>query len=444
MAKNNKRNHRKVVARRKTRQKNAAISAKLQSEKELFDFYSEGHNILPMPTLVDALSNQKDEGQYSEIEKNILDCFEKDIEKISKENHVSDQYIPDNVISFIIPLDFHIPLNSPYNAVSISLDKTLINEVCCTTVVSEVLPVGTAPIKISYLVVSICKDSASLAFKKKVSSEMLSVYEEAIRICNDMIASFQATSFRHNHYFHPITVLSAPSVVKYFIFNRKTKKILSRNNFNVHGNIYSEVFSSFPNTDEELALFRSAHVNKTFSNDKIFKLVSKIQEAVNLRCLGFYNESIIASDNFVEMSLGYLYCEIRIALGGERDTIYKDFSKIETMSELWQELKDLLSYPSVTKLKNDINFNDWSKYCRKRRDNLTHRFLTEDYNGVESLEAAYYSSGLIRKLCSIINSKIKVSDYPLSDKLEFLSRATLFAKNLYENGEKHGSPKTAI
>ena len=80
MAKNNKRNHRKVVARRKTRQKNAAISAKLQSEKELFDFYSEGHNTLPMPTLVDALSNQKDEGQYSEIEK----IFWTVSEKISK------------------------------------------------------------------------------------------------------------------------------------------------------------------------------------------------------------------------------------------------------------------------------------------------------------------------------------------------------------------------
>lgn len=444
MAKNNKRNHKNVVARRKTRQKKTAMSAILRSEKELFDFYSEGHDVLPMPTLVDALSNQKDEGQYSEIEKNILDCFEKDIEKICKENCVNDQYIPDNVVSFIIPLDFHIPLNSPYNAVSISLDKTLINEACCTTVVSKIILVGTAPIKISYLIVSICKDSASLAFKNKDSAKMLNIYEEAIKTCNDMISSFQATSFRHNHYFHPITVLSAPSVIKYFIFNRKIKKILARENFNVHGNIYSEIFNSSPNTDEELALFRSSHINKTFSNDKIFKLVSKIQEAINLRCLGFYNESIISSDNFVEMSLGYLYCEIRIAAGDEKDTIYKDFSKIEKISELWHKLKELLNYPSNTKLKNDINFNDWSKYCRKRRDDLTHRFLTGDFNGVESLEAAYYSSELIRKLCNIINAKIKTPNYPLSDKLEFLSRATLFAKNLYENGEKHGSSKTAI
>lgn len=426
-----------MIKRRKIRQEEAITFARAQREKDLFKFYSDGYKKIPMPTLVDALSDQEDTGCAPEIEKNIINFFNDDIDKVSREKHLSDKCIPSNVISFIIPLDFHIPLNSPYSAVSMKMDEELIKDVWCATIVSKVLLVGTAAIKVSYLIISICRESASLAFKDKSESMMLEVYERAIEICNDTIASFQATSFRHNHYFHTITCLSSPSMIKYFIFDRKTKNILVRDELFVHGNIYSEIFNSYPNTEEELTLFRSSHANKTFNNDKIFKLVLKMQEAINLRCQGFFNESIIASDNCVEMSLGYLYCEICIALGGKKDDVYKDFSKIKSTSDLWQELKELLKYPSVTRLKSDIGFNDWTKHCRKRRDDLIHRFLTDDFNPVESLEAIYYSGELIRKLCDIISVKIKVTNYPLSEKLVFLSRATFFIRQMYEEREKN-------
>lgn len=64
--------------------KKTAMSAILRSEKELFDFYSEGHDVLPMPTLVDALSNQKDEGQYSEIEKTFWTVSKRILKKFVK------------------------------------------------------------------------------------------------------------------------------------------------------------------------------------------------------------------------------------------------------------------------------------------------------------------------------------------------------------------------
>lgn len=179
-----------MIKRRKIRQEEAVTFARAQREKDLFKFYSDGYEKMPMPTLVDALSDQEDTGCAPEIEKNIINCFNDDIDKVSREKHLSDKCIPNNVISFIIPLDFHIPLNSPYSAVSMKMDEELIKDVWCATIVSKVLLVGTAAIKVSYLIISICRESASLAFKDKSKSMMLEVYERAIEICNDTIASF--------------------------------------------------------------------------------------------------------------------------------------------------------------------------------------------------------------------------------------------------------------
>ena len=141
------------------------------------------------------------------------------------------------------------------------------------------------------------------------------------------------------------------------------------------------------------------------------------------------------ADNFVELSLGYLYCEIRIARDEDRITVYEDYSKIKNMHEIWSALVDLLDYESKTKLRNDIGFDDWMRDCRNKRDDLTHRFLTGNFTGKESLEAIYSSGELIRKLCMIIDNKIKTPNYPISDKMQLLASSTSFIKGMREHDE---------
>lgn len=111
------------------------------------------------------------------------------------------------------------------------------------------------------------------------------------------------------------------------------------------------------------------------------------------------------------------------------------------MNEIWDALVNLLSYSSKTKLKNDIGFNDWMRDCRNKRDDLTHRFLTSDFTSKESLEAIYFSGELIRKLCIIIDNKIKCPDYPISDKMHLLASSTSFIKWMREHDEAERNGK---
>lgn len=438
-----KRDHKKVLNKRKQCQLKKERNAQLEIEKALFNNYAEGQKILPMPTLDEALASQlleKDERINDAILK-MMDYFGSDLEEIVKKQEGVKCYLPDNAISFIIPLDFYIPLPSPYNAVAVKAVEGEINYATCVSVVSKIIPVGESAIKVSYLISTICNNGASSASKKESPRELLRVYEEAILTCNNVIASFQSIPSRHNHYFHPITVQSAPSRICYFSFNKTTKRILKRGVLNIHGNVYGEILQCHPLDERELACFRNSHLNKSFSDDKIFYLINKMNEAVNSRCFGRNNEAIILADNFVELSLGYLLCEIKIANGEKRKDVHEQYVNIKTMNEIWSMFASLLRYDSIKKLKKDIGFDEWMHNCRNKRDDLTHRFLTGSYTGKESLDAINSSGELIYKLCIIIDGKIKNKSYPISDKMNLLCSSTLFIKGMHDNDEAERNGK---
>lgn len=438
-----KRDHKIAVNKYRQRQLRKNTSIQQEVEKRLFEEYAGGQRILPMPSLNEALASQnmeKDDQLEDAIIK-MIDYFGNDLEQMLEHRKSLKCYLPDNAVSFIIPLDFYIPLASPYNAVAIRAVNDEITYATCVSIISKIVPVGESAVKVSYLIATICSDVASLASKNETSKELLKIYEEAISASNNIIASFQAIPSRHNHYFHSITCQSAPSRINYFSFNRKTKRILKKMTLSVHGNVYSEVLQCHKLDEHELSFFRNLHLNKSFSDDKIFYLVSKINEAVNTRCFGNNNEAIVLADNFVELSLGYLYCEIRIAKKEDRATVYDDYSKIKTMSELWDALVSLLNYGSKTKLRNDIGFDNWMRDCRNKRDDLTHRFLTGSFTGKESLDAIYFSGELIRKLCIIIDNRIKSADYPISDKMQLLASSTQFIKEMREHDEAERNGK---
>lgn len=438
-----KRDHKKAVNKYRQRRLKEDVNVQREVEKKLFEEYADGQKIMPMPSLNEALASQdmEKDSQLKDAISKMISYFSDDLEQILEHQKNIKCYLPDNAVSFIIPLDFYIPLASPYNAVAIRAADDEITYATCVSIISKIVPVDESAVKVSYLIATICSNNASLASKNETSKELLKIYEEAISACNNIIASFQAIPSRHNHYFHPITCQSAPSRINYFSFNRKTKKILKKMTLNIHGNVYSEILQCHKLDEQELGFFRNLHLNKSFSDDKIFYLVNKINEAVNTRCFGNNNEAIILADNFVELSLGYLYCEIRIAKKEDRTTVYEDYSKMKTMSEIWDALANLLNYGSKTKLKNDIGFNDWTRDCRNRRDDLTHRFLTSSFTSKESLDAIYSSGELIRKLCTIIDNKIKSADYPISDKMQLLASSTLFIKGMREHDEAERNGK---
>lgn len=426
-----KRNHKIALQKRKNRQKEQYKKNKEQIFEELCQQYSGGNGSMPAPNLIEALArhNLSSDKHFDAMFEQLMEYFSSELSKRASELK-QKLHMPDNVVTFLIPLDFYVPLPEGYNSMTIRSSNDEVIEASCVTAISKILPVGTASVKITYFVVSICSDEAANGARLCTFSGLIKIYEKAIMLANHVIVGIQSVPTRHNHYLHSLTAQSSPSVISMNVFNRTTKRVLKKEAVTFHKNPISEIFNARPLEKEEVGQFRSAHVNKAFTDDKVFQLVSKFNEAINMRCFGRNNEAVVLADNFVELSLGYLYCELCVANGEDIDKACELYADMKKMSQIWEGLCDLLSYKSVTKLKKDIGFNDWTKYCRIPRDNLTHRFLTSDLSGVESLEAIYYSGELIRKLCNIISNKI--TSEMLLQKLALLGSATYFSKNLGE------------
>ena len=107
---------------------------------------------------------------------------------------------------------------------------------------------------------------------------------------------------------------------------------------------------------------------------------------------------------------------------------------MSSASDIWGELASILDI-SVKKLKKSVGFYEWMKNCHQRRNQLTHRFLFDNYSGRESLDALFYSEELIRKLCEMIEEKYKNNSYPIVEKARFLKESTRIMKGLHEIDE---------
>lgn len=426
-----KRNHKEVLRRRKNRGKHQKKKIEEQVFKELCKVYSEGKVSVPAPTLVEALTCHDvwHDEHFEVMLQQLMNYFSDEL--LSRSGELKQTLdMPNEVITFLIPLDFYVPLPEGYNSMAVQSKDGKIVEASCVTAISRILPVGTASIKVTYLIVSISSNEAAKSLKLCTPSSLIKIYERAVTLANHVIVGIQSIPTRHNHYMHILTVQSSPGTINMSVFDRSSKCISKRETITFHKNPISEIFHARPLEKEEMEQFREAHVNKVFTDDKVFQLISKFNEAINMRCFGRNNEAVVLADNFVEFSIGYLYCELCALAGEDLKDIHDRYVKMGKMSDLWESLCELLNYKSVTKLRKDIGFNDWIKCCRNPRNNLTHRFLTDDLSGDESLSAIYYSGELVRKLCNIIGSK--VSDEVLLQKFALLSSATYFSKSLGE------------
>ncbi|MFZ1250082.1 MAG: hypothetical protein WAR37_01375 [Candidatus Microsaccharimonas sp.] len=422
-----KRNHKKAVVNRRARLK-AESKARLWSG--VIEAYSNGSDVMPMPTLVDALSNinfDKNETIQAGI-KSQTEYFEQYIQKSSVEFKLGVK-IPNKVITFIIPLDFYLALPEPYNAMLLSVDGENINRANCVTVVSEIIKVGESAVKTSYLIVGICMDDFSEVNDAK-NKLISNVYEKAIQEANNVIAGFQTIVSRHNHYVHIITTLSGPSQIDMLTFDRRSGEKTPIETFKPNGNVMSEIYQSRPLEIGELNEFRLAHVNKSFRGDRIFDLVGKFNEAVNTRCFGHDTESIVLIDNFAELVMGYIYCQILIARGENEEEAVNRYQTFAKIGELISALSSIFEV-SKTSFEKQIGYGEWRKYCRSTRNKLTHLYIEGKVGPDESLHALYYSGEMVRKLCLMASIKYK-SNIEIFDKMTLLANSTYFTKVLHK------------
>ncbi len=426
-----KRNHKEVLRRRQSKQKDKDKVTKERILTEIANEYIAGAEVFPLPTLVDGLSAQ-DINKIKPIQvgiKSVIKDFDRSIQKRVKEFNLSIN-LPKHVHSFIIPLDFYIPLPEPYNAMNIVLSQDTVTAAKCVTVVSDVVRLGDSAVKASYLIVSLCIQYSTEADKPKDFNHK-KLFDVAIAECNHVITAFQAIPSRHNHYMHRITDKSCANTINTFTFDRYIGKITDRRCIIVNYNTDSEIFQARALNEKELQQFIIAHTDKSFTKDKVFDLVSKYNDAINARCFGNYDQSILLSDSYTELTIGYILCEIQKSIGMDPGEVSTQYSEYRDSGSIIKKLAELLG-TSRTQLRNSIDHDNWYKYCHEIRNDLTHRWLTDIPSAEDSLHALYYSGELISKLCQLVQNKYPQEQYPeLYDKLSLLMSASYITKKLH-------------
>lgn len=401
--------------------------------KAIFDSYRGDSSRVPAPTLVDAISHENINNN-----KTIRDAFcgciaslNNRIREIEGKNETTSFELSEATVSFLVPLDFYIPINEPHYVGDLEMENGVVVSLCDTLIFSCMFPVGyEADVKVSLLLISFCLSNEVCASSiSELGKNVESLYDKAITEVNKIISAYQAIPTRHNHYMHKVTKQMLPGHIFTILSSRQSGiKILDSGYCEFHKNVQSEIFQARPLNKTELAQFEIAHVNESFTNDVVFSLVSKFNNAVNLRCMGNHDDAIVLLDNFCELAVGYIYCEMMVYDGNCREDVICQYAKIDKMSCLWSQIGTLLGI-SVARLKRDIGFAKWYKFCREVRNDLAHRFMYRVITDRDSGNATYYTGYLVRTLCRICMDKCD-RESPCYDKLNLLASSTVMADTM--------------
>lgn len=439
-----KRNHKKVITRRKLKQKN--ISKNLTNSLEpteaqkhkIIEEYAENSGLKVMPSLMEALERQDiaSSSEYLSAKEKFLNWFSSYVEDSVLKSGTAN-YLPSLVTTFIIPLDFRLPLPEEYISGALwGLDR--VSGLSFVTAFSKILPIGDAGIKVTYLLVSLCDNETARLMNANNRVSIEKAFEKAINVANSVIAGLQTLPGFHDHNMHDLTALSSNTILKWFTFNRDTKNFSEVQVSEDLDKTFVNIITSMPVKSEKLERFKINHVWKTFTNDKVFKLISLFNSAVNSRCFGRDDQAIIDADTFVEYSLGYIYCEIRISNGDDEKEVIEHFKSITKpgIRAIWGELAPLLGFNNGDELKNKVGFEKYNIYCRLKRNHLHHHFMTDNYGEMDSMFAVFFSGEMIRRTCEIvIESQLKKESLIIA-KMTALAESTLFFKELTEECAK--------
>lgn len=349
--------------------------------REMFESLLEQHtqdDEITIPSLIDSLPLLKIQNDidFSQIIKEQFDEIKAKLQEWSGVTIAGKR-----AVTFLIPLTSYLPLPKPYTATAIdgeSLKKNRLGRFTCVRI-DDFFPRleqnDGITLKLSYALVTICDASfGSINPKIEKNKHLLKIYEEAIQALNKVIDSYKATPMRHNHLLQPITVLGSPGTVYTAISNTKYDNIVSQCEVNLHEHLVGELFAARNMADDELSIFREIHIKNSFGNGYPLKMVKKLNEAIDARCMGRNEAAILLADLYVEHAMSYWLYRVLIEKGHDEAEAKKGSRGFKEITKLKNKLaKELdLEQADFDKL---IKYNRWYQLCREKRNGLTHDFL---------------------------------------------------------------------
>lgn len=406
-------------------------SNKYTTVNDALDAISIGYYIeksIPRPTFMECLTDfLKDGDILKKNTKYIINDFANNYEKYKQESRNHKKELPKEAITFVIPLDYYLPIPERYYASTYD-NGSLIQ----SSVYHYEIQISQDRLRLSFIAITINNKKTgkiAKAIKKNNYPAIGEVYDVAIVEANRIIRSFLALTKRHNHYVHEITRIQLPSTINTLIFHRNTKKIIYKTILFAHRAPIHDFLSAELLNREELGELSNYHWNAGITNNNVLKLLSKLNDAINARCLGKDSESILLMESFVEYSLGFLYCEC-LRIENSNRPLEECASKYITECKkrgfsAERKIASILGYKSNDEyetFKEKIGKEAFKESCKDVRNILTHNFFSTKAESIHSEEAIESAGNYV---CSIAKEILKQAADPSSiEQIKILITAT--------------------
>jgi hypothetical protein len=338
-------------------------------------------------------------------------------------------------ITFIIPLMSYIPLPKPYTAVTIgklNMSKKHLESFNCVRI-EDYLPRlsdnDDVLLKLSYAIVTVC-DSAFGVINTKIeqNTNLLEMHNQAIQALNHVIDAYKATPMRHNHLLQPITQLGAPGETYVLVSNTKHGHIMSQQKIDLHEHLFGEIFAARNMAPDELAIFQEIHTRYAFDEGYPLKLVKKLNEAIDARCIGRHESSIVLADLYAEQSMSYWLYRIFLEKGISEVDAKKKSRGFKEITNLKNTLATELGILQ-SDFDKKINYNRWYQKCRETRNGLSHDFMFAADNNKMSYDAVQESASIIKCI-----AEISVNKYPNLERDGRIFRASTWMLDRIKHG----------
>jgi len=318
---------------------------------------------------------------------------------------------PKRTVSFFIPLTSFIPLPETYNAAimdRVNRSKKRVDRFTCVTVKHYYPKLGHSCevlLKLSYVIVTIGDTSyGAINTKPERNKNINEIYHDAIKAVNKVIDSYKATPMRHNHLLQPITPLGTPGHVYTLIGNTEHGHILNRGVVILHEHLVGELFASRKMDDDEINIFQQIHIRNSLDDALPLRMIKKLNEAIDARCMGRNESAVILADNYTEQAMRYWLYRILIEKGATELEARKRSRGFEKVTMLKNELAKELNY-SQSEFDKKIRYARWYQLCRNKRNGLAHDFLYEGDSHQLSYDAVQESASIIKSIAEIAVEK---------------------------------------
>jgi hypothetical protein len=343
--------------------------------------------------------------------------------------------VPKSFMGFVVPLESYLPLTEPYHANLLwqssetkSIDKILFSWINGVNVNLKIAGT-TSKSRVSAIMVCVnCPDK--LKINSKGMPIIQELYEEALKAVNYVIGAYKLTPLRHNHDLQAVSRNNRSSKIQIVRFNTNPVKVVQTSFLDSTQNLFAAIAHSRPMSKEELNYFKATHVELGMADPEIYDIILNIINAVDARCLGDYEQSVIKADKYGELFLRFMYCHL-LMYTLDSNEAFKQTNEIVNMKSLLNKIAKLMNKTSK-EVKVAIANDEWELKCRKVRNTLNHNFLRHTVTAEMATDAIDSTIKMVVKLANLVEGQNEATNKALA----VFKSTSLLLRSADSNGSK--------